>query len=101
MLSNNEKVEQSKEIHNNLEVDIAVYCEHKLNMKHKQNVNCVDQLFKGGEVAIQLIVAHNVHENIGMTQQGGTSLLLFGHLMDQLDHNKSGKAPTGLYDCQS
>ena len=41
-------------------------------------------------------MVYNVHENIGQTQQGGTSLLLFGHLTEQLDHNKSGKGDTGL-----
>ena len=41
-------------------------------------------------------MVYNVHENIGQTQQGGTSLLLFGHLTEQLDHNKSGKDDTGL-----
>jgi len=95
-LSGNEKVEQAKEIHDDLEVDIAAYSEHQLNMKHKKNCNGFNQLFKGGEVAVQSVVAHNVHENIGRTQQGGTSLLLFGHLTKQLDHDESGKDDTGL-----
>ena len=95
-LSGNEKVERAREIHNELEVDIAAYCKHKLNMKHKRNCNGFNQLFKGGEAAVQSVVAHNVHENIGRTQQGGTSLLLFGHLTEQLDHDESGKDDTGL-----
>jgi hypothetical protein len=69
-----------KELHEELEVDMAACCEHKLNMKHKKNVNGFNQLFKGGEAVIQPIIAHNVHENIGCTQQGGTSLIKFGHL---------------------
>jgi hypothetical protein len=76
-LSGNEKVERAKEIYDELEVDIAAYCEHQLNTKHKKNCNSFNQLFKGGEVVVQSVVAHNVHENIGRTQQGGTSLLLF------------------------
>jgi hypothetical protein len=95
-LSGNVKVNREREIHNDLEVDIAPYCEHKLNMKHKKNSNGFSQLFKGGEAAVQSIVAHNVHENIGRVQQGGTSLLFFGHLTEQLDHNESGKDDTGL-----
>ncbi len=95
-LSGNKKVNRDREIHDDLEVDIAAYCEHKLNMKHKKNSNGFSQLFKGGEAAVQSIVAHNVHENIGRVQQGGTSLLLFGHLTEQLDHNESGKDDTGL-----
>jgi hypothetical protein len=92
----NQKVERSKEIHSKLEVDIAACCEHKLNMRHKKNGNGFNQLFKGGEAAVQLIVAHNEHKNAGKVQQGGTSLILFGQLTEQLDPNKSGKDPTGL-----
>jgi hypothetical protein len=89
-------VDRAREIHDDLEVDIAAYCEHKLNMKHKKNCNGFNQLFKGGKAAVQSIVAHNVHKNIGWIQQRGTSLLLFGHLMEQLDHNESGKDDTEL-----
>jgi hypothetical protein len=65
-------------------------------MRHKKNCNGFNTLFKGGEADIQSIVAHNVHKNVGRVQQGGTSLLLFGHLTKQLDQNKSGKDETGL-----
>jgi hypothetical protein len=65
-------------------------------MKHKKNVNGFNQLFKGGKAAIQSVTAHNVHENVGRVQHGGTSMVLFGHLTKHLDHNKSGKDPTGL-----
>jgi hypothetical protein len=95
-LSDNEKVERMKEIHDELEINITAYCKHKINFKHKWNVNGFNQLFKGGEAPIQSIVAHNVHENVGRIQQGGTILLLFGHLTQQLDLNESGKDPTGL-----
>lgn len=95
-LSDNNKVERMKELHDQLEIDVAAYCEHKINYKHKKNVNGFNQLFKGGEAAIHSIAAHNVHENVGRVQQGGTSLILFGHLTQHLDLNKSGKDPTGL-----
>jgi hypothetical protein len=89
-------VERAREIHDKLEVDLVAYCEHKLNMQHRKNGNGFNQLSKGGEPAVQSVVAHNIHENIGRTQQGGTSLLLFGHLTEQLDHNESGKDVSGL-----
>ncbi len=38
-LSNNEKVEKAKEIHEELNVDIAAYCKHQLNMRNRHNVN--------------------------------------------------------------
>ncbi len=42
------------------------------------------------------MVAHNIHENAGRVQQGGTSLLLFGHLTEQVDHDETGKDTSGL-----
>ncbi len=63
-LSNNDKVEKAKGIINALEADIVVYNKHQLNMQDQQNVNGFNQLFKGGEAAIQSVVAHNVHKNI-------------------------------------
>ncbi len=86
-LSDNEKVEKAKEIHDELEVDIAAYNKHRLNMRHRGNVNGFNQIFKGGEVTNQSVVAHNIHKNISRVQEGGTSLLLFGTLTDQLDHD--------------
>jgi hypothetical protein len=60
-LSNNNKVEQMQAIHNNLEVNLAAYCKHKLNMKHKRNVKGFNQLFKGDKSTIQSITVHNVY----------------------------------------
>jgi hypothetical protein len=75
-LSYNEKMEWAKEIHDTLKVDIVAYNEHRLNMGHKLNINGFNHLFQGGEAAIQSVVAHNVHENIGWVQEGGTSLIM-------------------------
>ena len=95
-MKDNKKLERMRELHDDLEADIAAYCEHKINYQHKKNVNGFNQLFRGGEAAIHSIVAHNVHENVRKIQQGGTSLILFGHLMQQFDGNESGKDPSGL-----
>ncbi len=38
-LNSNDKVEKAKEIHDDLEIDIATYCKHQLNMCHKKNSN--------------------------------------------------------------
>ena len=95
-LCGNHKVERARQIHDDLEVDLVAYCEHQLNMRHKKNTNGFNQLFKGGESAIQSVVAHNIHKNVGRIQQGGTSVLLFGHLTEQLDHDETGKDATGL-----
>jgi hypothetical protein len=68
-LSGNKKVNRAREIHDDLEVNIAAYCEHKLNMKHTQNSNGFSQLFKEGETTVQ---------------------------SEHLDHRESGKDDTGL-----
>jgi len=38
-MCDNKKLERMQEIHNKLEVDIAAYSEHQLNMKNKKNCN--------------------------------------------------------------
>jgi hypothetical protein len=95
-LSNNKKVERAKEIHDELEVDIVGYNEHQLNMRHKLNVNRFHQLLGGGEAAIHSVVAHNVHENIGRVQEGGTSLIMYGLLTEHLNNEGSMKDESGL-----
>ncbi len=96
-LINSNKVEKAKEIIDKLEVDIVAYNEHHLNMQDWQNVNGFNQLFKGGEAAIQSVVAHNVHKNIGRGQEGGTRLMAIGPLMEYIKNgDQPGKDETGL-----
>ncbi len=42
------------------------------------------------------MVVHNVHENIGQVQEGGTSLMAFGTVTEYLMHDQPGKDETGL-----
>ena len=53
-------------------------------------------MFRGGEIDIRSIAAHNVHENVGRIQEGGTSMLIYGLLVDHYDFEHSGKDDTGL-----
>ena len=95
-ISRNEKIEKSKEVIDKLEVDVVCYNKHRVNMKHKENYNGFNQLFRGGEADIRSVVAHNVHKNVGRVQEGGMSMLLFGSLIQQFDVDHSGKYDTGL-----
>ena len=52
-LSGNENVEKAKELHDQLEVNLVAYNKHRLNMQDCKNVNGFNQLFKGGEAAVQ------------------------------------------------
>ena len=96
--NNNEKVAKAKELHNELEADVVAYCEHRINLKHKLNKVGFNQLFWGGEAEVRSVVAHNIHadEIKGRTQEGGTSMLAFGGVIDYLDMSKSGKDESGL-----
>ncbi len=95
-LCNNEKVEKAKELHDHLEVDIVAYNEHRLNMQDQRNVNGFNQLFKGGKADIQSVVAHNVHKNLGCVQEGGTSLMAFGNIIEHIANDQPGKDEMGL-----
>ena len=95
-ISGNEKVEKAKDVIDELEADVVCYNEHRINIKHKQNHNGFNQLFRGGEADIRSVVAHNVHENVSRVQEGGTSMILFGSLIQQFDFEHSGKDDTGL-----
>jgi hypothetical protein len=62
-LCDDKKVEKAKEIHNEFEVDIATYDEHKLNMRNRQNTNGFHQLFKGGKAAVSsMVTQHYIHD---------------------------------------
>jgi hypothetical protein len=95
-LKNNEKVDKAKRLHNDLEVDIAAYNEHRLNMCHKANVNGFNQLFRGKEAEVRSAVAHNIHENVSKVQEGGTCLLMFGPIIEKLDVGQPSKDDSGL-----
>ncbi len=87
---------KARELHNELEADIVAYNEHRLNMKHKSNYFGFSKLFGGGEADVRSIVAHNVHENIRRGQEGGTSMVMFGSLIEYLDMSEGGKEMKGL-----
>ena len=53
-------------------------------------------MFKGGKAEVRSVAAHNVHENVGRVQEGGTGLLCYGPLIEQYDCQQSGKDDTGL-----
>ena len=46
------------------------------------NRNGFLHMFRGGEAEILSIAAHNVHENVGGIQEGGTTMILYGPLVD-------------------
>jgi hypothetical protein len=75
---------------------IVAYSEHKISCRYTDNVNGMGQRFNGGETEIITQTGHNCYENVGTTQQGGTSLLFYETLIDQDDFKSSRKNGTGL-----
>ncbi len=65
-------------------------------MKHKRNLIVFSKLFGGGEADVHLVVAHNVHKNIGRIQEGGMSMIVFGPLIEYGDMSEGDKDTTGL-----
>ena len=81
---------------NELKSDGICYKEHKVNARQKENHNGFNQVFRGGEADTRSVVTHNFHKNVIRVQEGSTSMLLFGPLIQQLYFEHSGKDDTGL-----
>ena len=96
--SGNEKLEKARQLNHDLEVDVACYNEHRLNLMHKNNRNGFSQLFRGGEAEVRSVAAHNRHEGreLGRVQEGGTAMVLCGELVEQFDMDEFWKDKSGL-----
>jgi hypothetical protein len=92
-LGRNEKLDKAKDLLDELGADVVAYNKHRQNLRHRENRNGRNQLFRGGEVDVRLVVVHNVHqaESIGRSQEGVTGLIMFGPLTEYLDIPASGK----------
>jgi hypothetical protein len=97
-LCGNKKLDKAKDLIDKLGADVVAYNKHRQNLRHKDNRNGWNQLFRGGEADIRSVVAHNVHKAncIGHAQEGGTGLLMFGPLTEYLDVPASEKDISGL-----
>ncbi len=66
-------------------------------MQHKLNKVGFNQFFWGGEAEVCSVVAHNVHvEKKRRVQEGSTSMLMFGKLIDYFYSSQSGREESGL-----
>ena len=92
----NEKLDKAKEIIDELGADIVSLNELQLNLRHKANKHGLSELFNGGETDIRTVAANNVYENVSKVQQGGTGLLLYGPLIQQLQFDQSGAEDSGM-----
>ena len=94
-ISGNHKIAKALDIKDDLDIDCLLYCEHRLNLRHKSNVNDFKQMFQR-EIACSAIAAHNVHEwrQAGRVQEGGTGAICFGDATGYI--RKMGRDEEGL-----
>ena len=94
-ISGNHKIAKALDIKDDLDIDCLLYCEHRLNLRHKSNVNDFKQMFQR-EIACSAIAAHNVHEwrQAGRVQEGGTGAICFGDATGYI--RKMGRDKEGL-----
>jgi hypothetical protein len=97
-MGGNEKLGKAKDLIDKLEADVVLYNKHRQDLMHADNRNGWNHLFRGGEADVRSVIAQNVHEgrNVGRTQEGGTSIVMFGQLTEHLDMPNSGKDESGL-----
>ena len=71
LTTENAKLEKAKELIDDLEADVVMYNEHRMNLKHKRDTNGMNQMFNGGDSEVRSVAAHKVHASkCGKTQQG-------------------------------
>ena len=91
----NNKIANALDIKEDLDIDCFLYCELRLNFRHKDNKNNLKQMFQC-KLACTAIGAHNVHEAriAGRVQEGGTGTICFGDTVNYV--KKKGKDKEGL-----
>jgi hypothetical protein len=72
-----------------------MYCEHRLNLRHKDKKNNFKQMFQR-EIACTAVAARNINESkhAERGQEGGTGAISFGDAMGHI--RKVGKDEEGL-----
>jgi hypothetical protein len=60
-IGGNNKIAKVLDIKDDLDIDCLLYCEHRLNFRHKDNKNDLKQMFQQ-ELACTAVGAHNVHK---------------------------------------
>jgi hypothetical protein len=92
-ITDNPKLAKAINLKDELDTDCLLYCEHRLNLCHKDNRNDFNQMFQR-EVDCRAVVANNVHQNIVRVQEGGTGMVAFGESTGYI--TKTGKDLHGL-----
>ena len=94
-IGGNQKIAKALDIKEELDIDCLLYCEHRINFRHKDNKNDFKQMFQR-ELACTAVAAHNTHESrsAGRVQEGGTGGICFGDATGYV--RKVGRDEEGL-----
>ncbi len=94
-ISGNDKIAKAIDIREDLDINCLMYCEHRLNFKHKENKNNLKQMFQQ-ELTCTAVSAHNIHKGkvAGRVQEGGTGTICFGEMTAYI--KKTGQDSEGL-----
>ncbi len=94
-IEGNDKIAKALDIKEDLNINCLMYCEHRLNFRHKDNKNDLKQMFQR-ELVCTAVSAHNVHEakSAGRVQEGGTATICFRDLVGYI--KKTGQDKEGL-----
>ncbi len=94
-IGSNGKIAKALDIKEDLHIDCLMYCEHRINFRHKENKNDLKQMFQH-ELVCTAVSAHNIHEGkvAGRVQEGGTGTICFGESTGYI--KKTGRDSEGL-----
>jgi hypothetical protein len=81
------------DIKDELDANGLLFCEHRLNLCHRDNKNNFKQMFQR-KVACRAVAANNVHQNVGTVQEGRMGMVAFSESMGFI--TKMGRDPYGL-----
>ncbi len=94
-IGGNNKIAKALDIKEKLDIDCLMYCEHRINFRHKDNKNDIKQMFQR-ELVCTAVAAHNAHKDkhVGRVQEGGTGSICFGDATGYV--KKVGRNEEGL-----
>jgi hypothetical protein len=92
-ITGNQKLGKAIDIKDELDADGLLFCEHRFNLRHRDNKNNFKQMFQR-EVTCRAVAANNVYQNVGRVQEGGTGMVAFGESTGFI--TKTGRDPYGL-----
>ncbi len=92
-ITGNQKLGKAIDIKDELDANRLLFCEHRLNLRHRDNKNNFKQMFQR-KVACRAVAANNIHQNVGRVQEGRTGMVAFGECTGFI--TKTGRDRYGL-----